>query len=36
MKRFLTLTEVELSVLADAVRLGRRENATEEECLAAD
>jgi len=36
MKRFLTLTAVELSVLADAVRQGQRENATEEECLAAD
>jgi len=36
MKRFLTLTEVELSVLADAVRLGRREEATEQERLAAD
>lgn len=36
MKRFLTLTEVELSVLADAVRLGRREEATKRERLAAE
>lgn len=36
MKRFLTLTEVELSVLADAVRLGQRGEATKRECLAAE
>jgi DNA-directed RNA polymerase specialized sigma subunit len=36
MKRFLTLTEGELSVLADAVRLGRCEKATKRERLAAE
>jgi RNA polymerase sigma factor (sigma-70 family) len=34
--KFLTLTQDELSVLADAVRLGLRKKATEEQRLAAD
>jgi len=34
--RFLTLSQDELSVLADTVRLGLRKKATEEQRLAAD